>query len=144
MSDFKVLLVDDEQAFLSTFLKRLKKRNINVEAVTSGEEALEYVQHNSPDVIILDVKMPGMDGITVLSKIKQEFPLLEVILLTGHANMEVAAEGMELGAFDYILKPASLDELIFKIEDAYKRKTLQEEKIHSVKTHIHEQKKMEE
>ncbi|MFO7817277.1 MAG: response regulator [Thermodesulfobacteriota bacterium] len=144
MSDFKVLLVDDEQAFLSTFLKRLKKRNINVEAVTSGEEALEYVQHNSPDVIILDVKMPGMDGITVLSKIKQKFPLLEVILLTGHANMEVAAEGMELGAFDYILKPASLDELIFKIEDAYKRKTLQEEKIHSVKTHIHEKKKMEE
>lgn len=143
MSEYKVLMVDDEQDFLNTFLKRLRRRKVEVDAVTCGEDALEYMENNSPDIVILDVKMPGMDGITVLNKIKQKFPLVEVILLTGHANMEVAAEGMEIGAFDYVLKPASLDELMFKIEDAYKRKILQEEKINTMKNHIRKQKKEE-
>lgn len=143
MSEYKVLMVDDEQDFLNTFQKRLRRRKVDVDAVTCGEDALEYMENNSPDIVILDVKMPGMDGITVLNKIKRKYPLVEVILLTGHANMEVAAEGMEIGAFDYVLKPASLDELMFKIEDAYKRKTLQEEKIDNMKNHIRKQKKEE-
>jgi len=143
MSEYKVLMVDDEQDFLNTFQKRLRRRKVDVDAVTCGEDALEYMENNSPDIVILDVKMPGMDGITVLNKIKRKYPLVEVILLTGHANMEVAAEGMEIGAFDYLLKPASLDELMFKIEDAYKRKTLQEEKIDNMKNHIRKQKKEE-
>ncbi|MCF8025561.1 MAG: response regulator [Desulfobacteraceae bacterium] len=143
MSEYKVLMVDDEQDFLNTFQKRLRRRKVEVDAVTCGEDALEYMENNSPDIVILDVKMPGMDGITVLNKIKQKYPLVEVILLTGHANMEVAAEGMEIGAFDYVLKPASLDELMFKIEDAYKRKILQEEKINTMKNHIRKQKKEE-
>jgi len=143
MSEYKVLMVDDEQDFLNTFQKRLRRRKVDVDAVTCGEDALQYMENNSPDIVILDVKMPGMDGITVLNKIKQKFPLVEVILLTGHANMEVAAEGMEIGAFDYVLKPASLDELMFKIEDAYKRKILQEEKINTMKNHIRKQKKEE-
>jgi YesN/AraC family two-component response regulator len=82
--------------------------------------------------VVLDVRMPGMDGIQTLRAIKRDHPLLEVILLTGHANLEIAREGMQLGAFDYLMKPIDLDELLYKLEDAYQKKSIQEHKIKSI------------
>jgi len=129
LSDFKVLLVDDEVEFLETLIKRMQKRAVNAAGVQSGEEALATLDQNPADVVLLDVKMPGMDGIETLREIKKRYPLIEVIMLTGHANVEVAVQGMELGAFDYLMKPMDIDELLYKVEDAYKKKSIQEEKI---------------
>jgi DNA-binding NtrC family response regulator len=129
VDDFKVLVVDDEIEFLETLIKRLKKRGLNITGVGSGEEALQILKEIPVDVVILDVRMPGMDGIQTLREIKKGYPLVEVIMLTGHANLEVAIEGMELGAFDYLMKPMDIDELLYKLEDAYKRKSIQERKI---------------
>jgi len=125
----RVLLVDDERDFLEVLTRRLGKRDVNVAGVTSGEEALQYLQAKPIDVAVLDVKMPGMDGLTALREIKKLNPLIEVIMLTGHASLEVALEGMRLGAFDYLMKPAEIDELLYKIQDAHRAKTIQEEKI---------------
>jgi len=130
---FSVLLVDDELEFLETLVKRLKKRNLAVQGVKSGEEALEWLAKESADVVVLDVKMPGMDGIETLRRIKKSHPLVEVIMLTGHASMEVAIEGMELGAFDYLMKPMNIDELLYKLQDAYQKKSLQRRKIKKMK-----------
>ncbi len=129
MDSFSILLVDDEAEFLATVLKRLKKRKINAVGAESGEEALKNLDRNPVDVVVLDVKMPGMDGIQTLRKIKKRFPLIEVVMLTGHASMEVAIEGMEIGAFDYLMKPVDIDELLYKLQDAYKKKIIQEKKI---------------
>ncbi|MEW6615587.1 MAG: response regulator [Thermodesulfobacteriota bacterium] len=139
MDEFSVLLVDDEREFLETLMKRLKKRNLKVTGVGSGEDALKVLKETPPDVVVLDVRMDGMDGIQTLREIKKVRPLVEVIMLTGHANMEVAVEGMEVGAFDYLMKPMDIDELLYKLEDAYKRKTIQEQKI----KHLEEEKKLE-
>ena len=133
MDAFSVLLVDDELEFLETLVKRLKKRNLAVQGVKSGEEALEWLAKESVDVVVLDVKMPGMDGIETLRRIKKSHPLVEVIMLTGHASMEVAIEGMELGAFDYLMKPMNIDELLYKLQDAYQKKSLQRRKIKKMK-----------
>jgi len=127
-----LLLVDDEEDFLETLLKRMKKRKVNVTGVKSGEEALEWLDQDPADVVVLDVKMPGMDGIQALREIKTRYPLVEVIMLTGHANVEVAIQGMELGAFDYLMKPMDIDELLYKVQDAYKKKMIQEEKIRNM------------
>ena len=129
MEKCKVLLVDDEKDFLEVLTRRLGKREVNVAGVSSGEEALQYLQAKPIDVAVLDVKMPGMDGLTVLREIKKLNPLIEVIMLTGHASLEVALEGMRSGAFDYLMKPAEIDELLYKIQDAHRAKTIQEEKI---------------
>jgi CheY-like chemotaxis protein len=126
---FNVLLVDDEVEFLETLVKRLKRRNLSVTAVHSGEEALESLAQCPVDVVVLDVKMPGMGGLETLKEIKKRCPLVEVIMLTGHASMEVAIEGMEVGAFDYLMKPMDIDELLYKLQDAYKKKTLHEDRI---------------
>jgi DNA-binding NtrC family response regulator len=128
----KVLIVDDETDYLETLVKRMRKRDVDIAAAKSGEEALEWLACHSADVVVLDVKMQGMDGIQALREIKKTHPLLEVIMLTGHANVEVAIEGMELGAFDYLMKPMDIDELLYKIQDAYKKKIIQEEKIHCI------------
>ncbi len=124
-----VLLVDDETSYLEALGRRLKIRALAVATVGSAEEALEHLHAEPVDVVVLDVKMPGMDGIAATRAIKASHPLVEVILLTGHANLEASIEGMSLGAFDYLLKPVNIDELIYKIEDAHRKKTLQEEKI---------------
>ncbi len=134
MENFRVLVVDDEEDFLHTLLKRLKKRNLNVEGVCSGEKALDSLSRDTVDVVLLDVKMPGMDGIRVLKEIKRQYPLTEVIMLTGHANVEVAIQGMESGAFDYLIKPMDIEHLLYKLQDAYKRKAIQEEKIGNLKS----------
>lgn len=129
MSEYKILLVDDEVDFIATLRKRLTKRGFGVEEAHSGEAALEKLADYPADVVVLDVKMPGMDGISALHKIKQTWPLIEVIMLTGHASMEAAIRGMELGAFDYLMKPVDLTELCNKLEDAGFRKAHMDEKI---------------
>lgn len=134
MAGITVLLVDDEESFRRTLGKRLGKRNIAVEEAGTGEEALEKLASTAPDVILLDVKMPGMDGLTALHRIKAEEPLVEVIMLTGHASMEIAIRGMELGAFDYLMKPVEFEELLYKLEDAARRKRHQESRIEA-RTH---------
>lgn len=129
MSEIKVLLVDDEVQFLAPLRKRLGKRDFVVEEAHSGEEGLEQLRAFEADVVLLDVKMTGMDGLAVLHQIKQDHPLVEVIMLTGHASMEAAIRGMELGAYDYLMKPVDFTELLYKLEDAAGRKTLMEDKI---------------
>lgn len=113
-----VLLVDDEPDFLSVVTRRLERRDMRVHSAGSGEEALALLETHLVDAVVLDVKMPGMDGIETLKRIKAAHPDMEVIMLTGHADLEVAISGMALGAFDYLLKPADIDELMFKLRDA--------------------------
>jgi len=133
LETFNVLLVDDEAEFLETLVKRIKKRDVNVTGVESGEKALEFLDEQPVDVVVLDVRMPGMDGIETLRELKKRHPLVEVIMLTGHASLEVAIEGMELGAFDYLMKPIDIDELLYKLEDAHKKRTIQAEKIRAMR-----------
>ncbi len=122
MNTYHVLIVDDEQDFLDTLSKRLTKRRLHVVCASSGPEALEKLAQEAFDVVVLDVRMPHMSGIETLGEIKKLNPSPEVIMLTGHADLEVAVQGMELGAFDYLMKPADIDELLYKIQDAYKKK----------------------
>ena len=125
-----ILLVDDEAPFVETMTKRLSKRDLNIITAFSGEEALERLNINrNTDVVILDVKMPGMNGIETLAKIRNQFPLTEVIMLTGHATVESAIEGMKLGAFDYLMKPSEIEQLMAKVQEATKKKRDHEEKI---------------
>jgi DNA-binding NtrC family response regulator len=130
MDSFRVLVVDDEQDFLETLVNRLNKRDIDAIGVLSGEKALEEVKKRLFDAIILDIKMPGgMDGIEALREIKKIQPLAEVILLTGHASVETSIEGMKLGAFDYLLKPVKLEDLMVKLAEAFEKKDTHEQKI---------------
>jgi DNA-binding NtrC family response regulator len=125
-----VMLVDDEVPFVDTMTKRLSKRNLEIVSAHSGHEALEKLQTTkNVDVIILDVKMPGMDGIETLREIKKAYPLVEVIMLTGHATVETGIEGMKLGAFDYLMKPCDIDLLMSKVQEAKAKKSHHEEKI---------------
>jgi DNA-binding NtrC family response regulator len=133
---FNILFVDDEIDFLETLMKRMKKRDVNASGVKSGREALIYLESNPTDAVVLDVRMPGMDGIETLRAIKEKYPLVEVIMLTGHASLEAARQGMELGAFDYLMKPINIDDLLYKIQDAHQKKTLQEQKIQHLKAVI--------
>jgi DNA-binding NtrC family response regulator len=130
MSAVKILLVDDEKPFVETMMKRLRKREIEVGSAYDGLEALNYLKENSStEVVILDIKMPNMDGMTALKEIKSKYPLIEVIMLTGHGSVETGIEGMKMGAFDYLMKPCDMDQLIEKVNGAAKRKRDQEEKI---------------
>lgn len=129
-----VLFVDDEPDFLQTLLKRMRKRDVNAAGVGSGEEALVHLARSPADVVVLDVRMPGMGGIETLRAIKKKTPLTEVVMLTGHASLEVAREGMENGAFDYLMKPVDIDDLLYKIQDAFHKKTIQEAKIKTLST----------
>lgn len=124
MNAMKVLLVDDEKEFLELLTMRLTKRNIEVRSASSGEEALAALSEGGFDVVVLDVRMPGMDGIETLSRMKALAPDVEVIMLTGHANTEVAERGMEMGSFDYLIKPVSINELLIKLQDACRKKRL--------------------
>ena len=129
MASFHVLLVDDEVAFLEALAKRLRKRNIDTTLSSSAKEALRILGETPVDVVVLDLKMPGMDGIEAVRAIKRATPLVEVIMLTGHASVEAAMEGMELGAFDYLTKPVDIEELVYKLQDANRKKSIEEEEI---------------
>lgn len=128
MEPIKVLIVDDEVEFLETVVKRLRKRNLDATGVTSGEAALDQLAKGPVDVVVLDVKMRGISGLETLREIKKKNHPVEVIMLTGHASMEAAMQGMALGAFDYLMKPAQIDELVGKIEDAHRTLTLAEKR----------------
>ena len=132
MIDTSVLIVDDEVALVETLTKRLAKRGFRVKFAHGGQEALEKLGGGGPtttDVVILDVKMPGMDGLEALARIKEEHPLIEVIMLTGHATVESAIEGMKHGAFDYLMKPCEIDLLIEKLNVAAEKKREHETRI---------------
>jgi two-component system, OmpR family, response regulator len=129
MESFRVLVVDDELDFLETLVKRLKRRKIDASGISSGVEALQLIEKEHFDVVILDIRMPGMDGIETLREMKRKRPLMEVILLTGHASVESGMQGMQLGAFDYVMKPAEFDDILEKVRQAFERKTLHEEKV---------------
>jgi len=125
-----ILLVDDEIPFVETMAKRLVKRDLQVVPVYSGAEALKKLKEiDGIEVVILDVKMPEMDGIETLREIKRNFPLTEVIMLTGHATVETGIEGMKLGAFDYLMKPCDIENLLAKVKEAAAKKRSHEEKI---------------
>jgi len=127
MEEMRIMLVDDEEGFLSTTKNVLERKGISVTTATSGSEALEKLVQGNIDVVILDVKMPGMDGVTALKEIKSRYPSIEVIMLTGHGTVESALEGLRSGASDYLTKPIDIDELIAKAEEAFaRRKYLQE------------------
>jgi two-component system OmpR family response regulator len=125
MDNFRVLIVDDENDFREAIIKRLRARQVDVEGADSGPMALDMLAHQDFDVVILDVKMPGMDGIETLRAIKLQKPLVEVIMLTGHASVESGIQGMQLGAFDYVMKPVALDDLMDKLRQANERRTIQ-------------------
>lgn len=128
MECINLLLVDDEEDFLKPLEKRLARRGFKVFAAADGEEALGVLGRETVDVVVLDYKMPGMNGLDMVRAIKDLKPLVEVIMLTGHANMEVAMSGMEVGAFDYLIKPCDLDSLVHKIQDAHQRCCLQKKR----------------
>lgn len=130
MTITKILLVDDEKPFVETLMKRLKKRDIEIVAAFNGQEALDCLSEDGGiEVVILDIKMPVMDGMTALKEIKNRHPLVEVIMLTGHATVETGIEGMKEGAFDYLMKPCDVEQLIAKVQEAATRKRKHEQKI---------------
>ena len=151
MKKCRLLLVDDETEFVEMLAKRLALRDIETGRDRRGEEslpvvgidastaangldAIRIIDEHHVDVVILDVKMPGLDGVEVLRKIKQKHPLLEVIMLTGHSSVESAVEGLRLGAFDYVTKPCDISDLMNKVSEAYAKKEAAEEKIRKAKT----------
>lgn len=130
----RLLLIDDEKDFARAVARRLVKRGIEVQLAFNAEEGLTALADDMFDVVVLDVKMPGMGGLEVLPVIKQRHPLVEVVLLTGHASMESAMKGMRAGAFDYLLKPCELDTLLGKIREAAERREEQMEKIREARS----------
>jgi DNA-binding NtrC family response regulator len=128
MDEMRIMLVDDEEGFLSTTRNVLERKGINVATATSGSEALEKLKQENIDVVILDVKMPGMDGVSALKNIKSRHPSIEVIMLTGHGTVESALDGLRSGASDYLTKPIDIDELVAKAEEAFARRKYLEER----------------
>jgi len=133
MDNIQLLLVDDEERFLETTKRLLEKRGVEALTATDALDALTILDAQRVDVVVLDVKMPGLDGVEVLRKIKQEQPLVEVIMLTGHASVESAIAGLKLGAFDYLMKPCDISALLEKVNQAYAKKQAMEEKIRQAK-----------
>ncbi|MDD2466561.1 MAG: response regulator [Desulfobulbus sp.] len=120
----KVLLVDDEQDFLETLSNRLEMRGLKVSAVTSGEQAVAEAQEQDYDAIVVDLSMPGIDGLETLKRIKADNPDAEIIMLTGQASVRSGVEAMKLGAGDFLQKPVELSELMQKIDEAKSKKML--------------------
>ncbi|MFH2012411.1 MAG: response regulator [Pseudomonadota bacterium] len=118
----KVLLVDDEEEFVKALAERLEMRDLSSDIVYDGEGALSYVENQEPDVMVLDFKMPGIDGMEVLKKVKEAYPNIEVIMLTGHGTKKDEEEARRLGIFDYMEKPVDIDSLVKRMKDAFRRK----------------------
>ena len=125
----KILLVDDQKDFIESLAERLQLRDFDVSTALNGIDALKLMEENEFDVIVLDVKMPGKSGIDILKEIKNTNQLSQVIMLTGHATVESAIQGMKLGAYDYIMKPTVTEDLINLINKAYKIVEEQRERI---------------
>jgi DNA-binding NtrC family response regulator len=125
----RVLLVDDEKEFVDALAERLSMRDYDVTTALRGDEALDKLRQYNFDVVILDVRMPGIGGNEVLNEIKRIKPLTEVIMLTGHATVESAIDGMKQGAYDYLIKPCETEDLVIKIDKAFKKKAEHEERI---------------
>lgn len=130
MEKFRVLVIDDEVDFVETIVKRLRDRGLDAQGALSGPEGLKILDERDFDVIILDVKMPKMNGIEALREIKKKKPLVEVIMLTGHGSVESGIQGLQLGAFNYVMKPVPLNELLKQMSQAYERKLIEEERSH--------------
>jgi DNA-binding NtrC family response regulator len=124
MADLRLLLVDDELEFREPMAVRLSKRSIGCVTAQSGEDALKTMATEPFDCAVVDVKMPGMDGLELLRRMRREHPNIPVILLTGHASVELGVQGMELGAFDYLMKPVDLDELLDTIRRAAQKSSV--------------------
>jgi len=118
MDELRLLLVDDEIEFLEPVQARLTRRGIHCATAQSGEEALRALAGAAFDCAVVDVKMPGMDGLELLRRLRKEYPKMVVVLLTGHASVELGVQGLELGAFEYLLKPVELDELLDTVRRA--------------------------
>ncbi len=134
MKKMKLMLVDDEERYLETTKKLIIRKGFEVLTAKSGSEALEILQKSDVHVVILDVKMPGMDGNETLRHIKRLYPMVEVIMLTGHATVASAVDGLHSGACDYLMKPADIDEIIEKAKMAFARRQMVEEKIRQAQT----------
>lgn len=117
-----LLIIDDEERFLLTTKKLLDKKGIHTHTANSGTGGFDILESNPVDVVVLDVKMPGMSGMGVLKKIKKEYPDIEVIMLTGHATVQSAVGGIKYGAFDYLMKPCDIDVLAEKVREAFAKK----------------------
>nr|WP_281282272.1 response regulator [Desulfobotulus alkaliphilus] len=132
----RILLVDDEKDFTEMLALRLEERGHIISLAHDGREGLNLLREKPQDVVVLDLRMPGMGGLEVLAELKKEFPSVEVILLTGHGSEESAVQGMRMGAFDYLLKPAEFSELLDKIKAARRRKVSQEERIRQAEARL--------
>ena len=129
MKKIKVLLVDDEEEFVETLANRLRMRDVEANSALNGEEALSVLKNEEPDVIVLDLKMPGMDGIEVLKRAKEAYPNVEIIMLTGHGSEKDEEIARSLGVFNYMKKPADLKTLMQQIKGAFERRMSKLEKL---------------
>lgn len=134
-----ILLVDDDQNFLSVAKKRLAKRGHTVQTASNGSEVFEKLQAKSIHVVVLDVKMPGMSGIEILKEIKRNFPLVQVIMLTGVPTVGCAADSLKVGALNYLIKPVDIEELLQKIKEAHEQGQRLEQKIRNTQIMVLEQ-----
>ena len=119
MEKLKVLLVDDEEEFVTTLAERLQLREIETIVATDGDNALQIINTDRPPVVVLDVMMPGLGGLDVLQQIKRTYTQIQVILLTGRGSTNDGIKGMRLGAFDYMMKPVKIEDLIQKMTEAF-------------------------
>ena len=122
MQEFKVLMVDDEEDFVKTMAERLEMRDVSPDIALTGEQALERVADDIPDVMVLDLKMPGIDGMEVLKRVRKAYPQVQVVILTGHGSEKDEAEARRLGAFAYLQKPVDMEKLVKTLREAYKKK----------------------
>ena len=122
MKEIKILLVDDEEQFVKTMAERIQMRDFGPKVALNGEQALKLVDDQVPDVMVLDLKMPGIDGMEVLRRIRKAYPEVQVIILTGHGTEKDEKEARKLGAFEYLQKPVDIERLIDTIKNAYRRK----------------------
>ncbi len=122
MKEFKVLMVDDEEDFVKTLAERMQMRDLDSDVAFSGEAALQIVEDQIPDVMVLDLKMPGIDGMEVLRRVRKAYPQVQVVILTGHGSEKDEAEARRLGAFAYLQKPVDIEKLIITLKNAYRKK----------------------
>jgi DNA-binding NtrC family response regulator len=122
MAKYSVLLVDDEKEFVTTLAERLQMRGLEPEVAFNGEQALEVLKNSIPDIIVLDLKMPGIDGLEVLRRVKKSHPQIQVIILTGHGSERDEAAARRWGAFDHLQKPVDINDLVRVMERAFRQK----------------------